>query len=135
MQLFSTGLDMLNDDGTKQVDENSNPILAYTNDEIMSFARVWTGVDYQKKRGNVEESSREGNRYDPMKVQAGWRDKFPKTDMTGGYIGDKYPLCADLPDKMFLRKGAEYRLIGSSHMPEHLRRCSAARALLKRPQA
>jgi len=28
-----------------------------------------------------------------MKIQSGWRDKFPKTDMTGGYIGDGYPLC------------------------------------------
>lgn len=38
--------------------------------------------------------------------------------MTGGYIGDGVPLCVDLPETMFLRKGAEYRLIGSYHMPE-----------------
>ena len=96
MQLFSTGLDMLNMDGTKQFDADGNPVLAYTNDEIMSFARIWTGFDYQTRRGNVEESSRSGNRHDPMKTQAGWRDKFPKTDMTGGYIGDGYPLCVSL---------------------------------------
>jgi hypothetical protein len=59
-----------------------------------------------------------GNRHDPMKIQASWRDKFPKTDLTGGYIGDSYPLCVDLPAKMFLRKGASYRLLGSSSMPE-----------------
>lgn len=53
-----------------------------------------------------------------MKVQSGWRDKFPKTDMTGGYIGDGYPLCVDLPEKMFLKKGGSYRLLGASHMPE-----------------
>lgn len=61
--------------------------------QIMSFAKIWTGFDYQQGRGNVEESSWSGNRHDPMKIQAGWRDKFPKTDMTGGYIGDGYPLC------------------------------------------
>lgn len=38
--------------------------------------------------------------------------------MTDGYIGDGYPLCVDLPDKMFLRKNAAYRLLGQSHMPE-----------------
>lgn len=53
-----------------------------------------------------------------MQVQSQWRDKFPKTDMTGGYIGDGYPLCVDLPDKMFLKKGASYRLLGRSHMPQ-----------------
>jgi len=118
MQLFSTGLVKLNLDGTPVLDDLGNPILAYTNDEIMSFARVWTGFDYQQGRGNLEDSKWSGNRHDPMKIQSGWRDKFPKTDMTGGYIGDGYPLCVDLPKKMFLRKGATYRLLGVSHMPE-----------------
>lgn len=30
----------------------------------------------------------------------------------------QYPLCVDLPPKMFLRKGASYRLLGASFMPE-----------------
>jgi len=118
MQLFSTGLVKLNLDGTPVLGVDGKPVLAYTNDEIMSFARVWTGFDYRQGRGNVEETSRSGNRHDPMKIQAGWRDKFPKTDMMGGYLGDGYSLCVDLPDKMFLRKGATYRLLGASHMPE-----------------
>ena len=90
MQLFSTGLIKLKLDGTPLRDDDGNTILAYTNDEIMSFARLWTGFDYQQGRANVEESSWSGNRHDPMKIQPGWRDKFPKTDMTGGYIGDGY---------------------------------------------
>lgn len=92
MQLFSTGLYKLNLDGTPKLDSNLQPVLAYTNDEIMSFARIWTGFDYQQSRGNIEENT-SGNRQDPMKIQAAWRDKFPKTDMMGGYIGDRYPLC------------------------------------------
>lgn len=118
MQLFSTGLDKLNLDGTPVLDDKGKPVLAYTNDEIMSFARVWTGFDYQQGRGNVEETSWSGNRHDPMTIQASWRDKFPKTDMNGGYIGDGYPLCVDLPDQMFLKTGGSYRLLGASHMPE-----------------
>lgn len=100
MQLFSTGMAKLNIDGTPILDDDGNPLLAYTNDEIMSFARVWTGFDYQQGRGNVEEESWSGNRHDPMKIQAGWRDKFPKTDMTGGYIGDGYPLCVSFLDNV-----------------------------------
>ena len=45
-------------------------------------------------------------------------DIFPKSNLFGGYIGDKYPLCVDLPDKDFLRKGATYRLLGSRSSPE-----------------
>jgi len=37
----------------------------------------------------------------------------------GGYIGHhNYPLCADLPKRHALRKGATYRLLGSSNRPE-----------------
>ena len=87
MQLFSTGLYLLNIDGTPKLDENGQPSLVYTNDEIMSFARIWTGFDYQQSRGNVEDYW-SGNRHDPMRIQALWRDKFPKSDLLGGYIGD-----------------------------------------------
>ena len=36
---------MLNKDGSHKKDEHGEPIHAYTNDEIMSFARIWTGFD------------------------------------------------------------------------------------------
>ena len=36
---------MLNKDGTRKLDENGDPIHTYSNDEIMSLARVWTGFD------------------------------------------------------------------------------------------
>ena len=50
-----------------------------------------------------------------------WHDVFPKTDLLGGYIGDRnYPLCTDLPKRHALRKGATYRLLGSSNTPELL---------------
>jgi hypothetical protein len=105
MQLFSTGLYKLHPDGTQVLDDKLQPMLAYTNDEIMSFARIWTGFDYQQGRGNIEENTWSGNRQDPMKIQAPWRDKFPKTDMTGGYIGDRYPLCVSLTKvSVFYRK-------------------------------
>jgi uncharacterized protein (DUF1800 family) len=46
MQLFSIGLWMLNDDGTRMVDENWQPIATYTNANITEFARVFTGLSY-----------------------------------------------------------------------------------------
>ena len=40
-----------------------------------------------------------------------------KMDLHGGYIGDTYPLCVDLPKKHFLKKHAKYRLLGGSTLP------------------
>ena len=47
-----------------------------------------------------------------------WRDSSPKMNLDGGYIGDRYPLCVDvLEGTHFLRKGATFRLLGSSIAP------------------
>ena len=66
-------------------------------------------------RGNIEALSNEWlNRMDPMMIEAEWRDPFPKMDLHSGFVGDKKPLCIDLPAKQFLWPGATYRLLGSS---------------------
>jgi len=114
MQLFTIGTIELNQDGTAKLDSEGNKILSYTNEDIMSFSRAWTGFKQQKRRSNIE-----GRNYiDPMEIRADWRDRFPKTDLYGGYIGDSYPLCEDLPSKAFLKKGAMYRLLGNSRLPD-----------------
>ncbi len=42
------------------------------NDDIMNFARVFTGFDQQRDRGNMEDLDGQ-NRIDPMKMKAVWR--------------------------------------------------------------
>ena len=115
MQLFTVGTVLLNMDGTPKLDENTgNQILTYTNDHIMSYARAWTGFYWQERRGNVEHMGGRPNRIDPMQIDMRWRDVFPKIDLEGGYVGDGYQLCTDMPKRSFLTKGAIYRLLGSS---------------------
>lgn len=46
------------------------------------------------------------------------RDPYPKMNLDDGFIGDKVPLCIDLPEKHFLKKGAQFRLLGSSSLPD-----------------
>lgn len=121
MQLFSVGLYRLNNDGTPQLDFQGQPVKVYTNHDIMSLARAWTGFRRQAARGNIEadKSGSTDNRLDPMKIEVDWRDRFPKSDLLGGYIGDRYyPLCVDLPPKAFLRKGSIYRLLGGNPLPD-----------------
>eukprot|EP01083_Nonionella_stella_P225296 801144_1 len=114
MQLFSIGVEHLNMDGTRKLDDNGKSIPTYNTDDIMSYARVWTGFIERYSRGNVER----GAVLDPMGMDVEGHDIFPKSDLSGGFIGDGYPLCADLPDKDFLREGATYRLLGSRSRPE-----------------
>ena len=87
---------MLNDDGTPVLDPSTgNPLETYTNEDIESFARAWTGFDRTAARGNYEES-RTGtadNRLDPMHIVPEYRDPFPKSNLNGGFIGDGYLLC------------------------------------------
>lgn len=101
-------------DGTKKLDENGKSVPTYDSDDIMNYARAWTGFIQRHHRGNTDR----GSVIDPMGMDVEGRDIFPKSDLSGGFIGDGYPLCADLPDKDFLREGATYRLLGSRSRPE-----------------
>jgi len=113
MQLFTIGLWMLNEDGTR-VQDAGRDVPTYSNEHIMNFARVFTGFDEQPDRDNIEWVWNQ-NFIDPMRIQARWHDVYPKPDLDGGYLGDRYPVCADLPTGYFLKKGARYEFLGHSY--------------------
>ncbi len=116
MQLFSIGLWRLNDDGTQKVDQDGVPMETYTNDDIIDFARLWTGFDRQAIRDNfatIFAFGTSSNYVDKMQIRPQWRDRFPKAKLDSGYLGDTYPLCDDMPAQAFLREGARYEFTGS----------------------
>ena len=43
LQLFSIGLFMLNQDGTRQLDQQGQPIATYSQDKVNNFSKVFTG--------------------------------------------------------------------------------------------
>ena len=134
MQLFTIGLWTLRSDGTRHLHPTTHtPIMTYTNDDIVTLSRAWTGFALQPQRGNVE--NRDGgadggrNYVDPMRLMPNWRDPFPKMGLLGangldehsasgsgygGYIGDGYPLCVDAPSRAFLRRNATYEYVGGA---------------------
>lgn len=119
MQLFTVGLKELNPDGTIKVDKFGRSSQTYDNKDIMSNARILTGFVYSSRRGNVEELFRsQKSRMDPMRIEIDSHDFFPKSSLGGGWIGDRYPLCVDLPRHHFLRVGATFRFRGGSSMPQ-----------------
>ena len=117
MQLFTIGLKQLNMDGTPVLDSNGKTIQTYDSNDILSLAKIWTGFQRSVSRANVE-SVDARNRNDPLRISPTRRDRFPKSDLSNGYIGDTYPLCVDIPSRAFLRVGAKYRLLGSLSLPE-----------------
>jgi uncharacterized protein (DUF1800 family) len=51
MQLFTTGIDLLNPDGSLQFDAKGNPIPVYTEAQVQAFARAYTGWTYATSTG------------------------------------------------------------------------------------
>ena len=51
LQLFTNGVNLLNDDGTEKKGTDGKPIEAYTQDEIKGFAKVFTGWTYPTRAG------------------------------------------------------------------------------------
>ncbi len=51
LQLFTTGINMLNQDGTLQLDGSGNPIPVYTEAQVQAFARAYTGWTYGQSGG------------------------------------------------------------------------------------
>lgn len=51
-----------------------------------------------------------------MRIIIDRHDFLPKLTL-GSWIGERYPLCADLPAQPFLKVGAEYHLRGGSSTP------------------
>ncbi len=81
-------------------------VETYSNDDVVTFARVWTGFDRDTNRGNQQlDNRRTPNRMDPMVIKPTWRDVMPKAKLKrNGYLGDGYPVCSELPERHFLKK-------------------------------
>ena len=122
MQLFTIGLVKLNMDGTSQLDRWGKEINTYDTSDILTFARAWTGFFYSFRRSNMQDIDHSGHtRVDFMEIPRGGegsRDWNPKRSLTNGYIGDRYPLCVDMPEQAFLKIGAKFRYLGNTSSPE-----------------
>jgi len=53
MQLFTLGLNLLNPDGTSQLDSSGNPIPTYTQNDVMALGRAFTGWTYPTEPGQT----------------------------------------------------------------------------------
>ena len=83
LQLFSVGLDKLNQDGTLILDDQANRIPTYSQDTITNFARVFTGWTFQVQDDPPEPGY--VNYIDPMRVgNENNHDRNPKALLDHG---------------------------------------------------
>ncbi len=85
MQLFTIGVQMLNPDGTVQLDNNGLPIPTYSQFTITEFARVYTGWTYAPAPGQPVDWNAYISNYGPMVAYAAEHDSGSK-QLLNGYV-------------------------------------------------
>ncbi len=84
MQLFNLGLDLINQDGSLQLDGNGNPIPTYTEAQVEAFSRAFTGWTFANPDGSTPNSfTGAANYYHPLVAVEMWHDENPKTLLSG----------------------------------------------------
>jgi hypothetical protein len=117
---WQLGQYLLHDNGTVVVDASGDAVTSYDIADVQTLARAWTGFAVARPRGNIEMlfGTTTSNYVDPTRIISTYRDQFPKRVPSGGFLGDGYPICSELPPRAFLQPGATYRYLGTSAVPE-----------------
>ena len=94
MQLFTLGLNLLNQDGTEQVDSSGNPIPAYTQAQVQAFARAYTGWTLANTDGSTVTKfpNSSGDYNDPMVAVDKYHDTTSKTLLDNTVLPQARPL-------------------------------------------
>ncbi len=136
MQLFTVGLNLLNQDGTPQVDGSGNPIPTYTQDTITAFARVFTGWTYPTKPGATARFGNPEYYGGPMIAIDSHHDTDAKTLLNGATIAAGGSAQSDLTAALqnifnhpnvgpFICSQLIQHLVTSNPSPEYVSRVAA----------
>jgi uncharacterized protein (DUF1800 family) len=101
MQLFTIGLDQLNQDGSLQLDGSGNPIPTYTQAQVQAFARAYTGWTYANASGGVPTKfPNTANYFAPMAAVESEHDATAKTLLNGTVLPAGQSAEIDLQDAL-----------------------------------
>jgi uncharacterized protein (DUF1800 family) len=96
LQLFSIGLNELNDDGTLALDANGNPIPTYTQATVENFAAAFTGWTYPPEPWITDSWWNPEHYGSPMVAFQEYHDTNPKTLLNGYELPAGQTAAADL---------------------------------------
>jgi uncharacterized protein (DUF1800 family) len=138
MQLFTTGIDMLNQDGTLQLDGSGNPIPVYTETQVQAFARAYTGWTYATASGGTPTTLIGTANYNASMVAVeNQHDMLSKTLLNGTTLLASQTAEADLAGALtnifnhqnvgpFVCRQLIQHLVASNPSPAYVARISAA---------
>jgi uncharacterized protein (DUF1800 family) len=138
MQLFTIGLNLLNQDGTPQLDSNGNMIPTYTEAQVQAFARAYTGWTYATAAGTAPTSYPNNTpNYDaPMAAVNSAHDVTAKTLLNGTTLPANQTAEADLDGALanlfahqnagpFICRQLIQHLVASNPSPAYVARIAA----------
>lgn len=103
MQLFSIGLYLLENDGRLKTNSSGNIIPTYTNEEIKTLARLFTGFKYNNPNSNI---------FGPLNLNEQMRIWAPEHDNNLNYAEDPFN-----PGQVDPNAPAHKRLFGTTLSP------------------
>lgn len=88
LQLFSIGLNELNNDGSLKLDAQGNPVNTFNQETIKEFSRVFTGWSLAQTNyfGEFGAYAPPGSNVEPMKAYPNFHDSGEKTLLNGEVI-------------------------------------------------
>jgi len=138
MQLFTTGIDMLNPDGSLQLDSSGNPIPVYTEAQVQAFARAYTGWTYGQPGGAALTKYPNGTADydDPMQSYDAQHDMLAKVLLSGTTLPAGQSSSQDLTGALtnifnhpnvgpFVCRQLIQHLVASNPSPAYVSRISA----------
>jgi uncharacterized protein (DUF1800 family) len=137
MQLFTIGLNQLNQDGTLVVNSDGKPIPTYDQETVEEFSILFTGWTYAPQPGTVAKSHNPAYYDEPMVAWAANHDTSPKTLLNGFTIPGGQTAEKDLNDGLdnifayqnvapFLARQLIQHLVTSSPTPSYVERVAGA---------
>ena len=133
MQLFSIGLNLLQPDGTLQLDSTGQPIPTYNQTTITETAKVFTGWAYYSTSANPNFRGGAADYIDPMMLYPAFHDDGQKTVVGGRIIPASQGGAKDLKDMLdtlfnhpntgpFISRELIQRLVTSNPSPGYVYR-------------
>jgi uncharacterized protein (DUF1800 family) len=136
MQLFTTGIDVLNQDGSLQLDASGNPIPVYTEAQVQAFARAFTGWTFAPPPGGTVKFPNTPNYPVPMVAVEANHDTTAKVLLNGTALPAGQTAAADLTGALtnifnhqnvgpFICRQLIQHLVASSPSPAYVARVAA----------
>jgi uncharacterized protein (DUF1800 family) len=136
MQLFTTGIYLLNSDGSQQLDVSGNPIPVYTETQVQAFARAYTGWTYAPIGTATSKFTNPSNYTLPMVAIESAHDTTAKVLLNGTALPSGQSSMTDLTGALgnlfnhpnvgpFICKQLIQHLVASSPSPAYVGRVAA----------